>query len=264
MGAPSQEANRCSPSGVAQMADIKKSWGEERKRKMKTSPRMSRPQSSAHFFPLLFCIMPCQERGFPSFLLSCQSFLQVLLQPLRTVDHFLIVVLLPHTASAAGSCCWSSNRAETTDATHSYICQAHTSVKYKFSTSNSLYCCLPIVRVKHNITWALHITTYTHMCMHTPSHTHLFLLLRIPPKNRGFYLEHASSRVWTGIERLRPVVTVAVCVCLCVYERVDNHPHGRDIPRLTAPVTPSPPFLSLLSSRKAPILSLVALTQNWG
>lgn len=39
LGAASQKANRCRPSGVSQMADIKRSWGGQKK--MKTSPRMS-------------------------------------------------------------------------------------------------------------------------------------------------------------------------------------------------------------------------------
>lgn len=53
---------------------------------MKTSPRMSRPQSSAHFSPFSFLSCLARKEFFSSFLLSCQSFLQVLLQHLRTVD----------------------------------------------------------------------------------------------------------------------------------------------------------------------------------
>lgn len=70
MGAPSQEANRCSPSGVSQMADIKTSCGG-----MKTSLRMNRPQGSADSSLPVFC----QERDFSSsaflmvFLTSCTS-----------------------------------------------------------------------------------------------------------------------------------------------------------------------------------------------
>lgn len=69
LGAPSQEANRCSPSGVSQMADIKKSWGGQRK--MKTSLRMSRPQSSAHFSPPFWM---CLARFFPIFFFPVRGF----------------------------------------------------------------------------------------------------------------------------------------------------------------------------------------------
>lgn len=44
------------------------------------------------------------------------------------------------------------------------------------------------------------------------------------------------------------------CGCVCVSERVDNHPHGRDIPRLTAPPPPLPPS-SLLPESPDPFFS---------
>lgn len=136
LGAPSQEANRCSPSGVSQMADIKKSWGGQRK--MKTSLRMSRPQSSAHFSPS-FLIAPSQLFFFffPSFLfeLSASS---------AAVDHFLILLLLPHKVSAGWSQFRISNRAETLQQNNIFPQTQHTvtSVRHlsKVSTSESIYC----------------------------------------------------------------------------------------------------------------------------
>ncbi len=99
LGAPSQEANRCSPSGVSQMADIKKSRGGGETEKDENIPQDEQATEFCTFLSFLFFIMPCQKRGFSSFLLSCWSFLQVLLQRLRTVDHFLILLLPPHKAS---------------------------------------------------------------------------------------------------------------------------------------------------------------------
>lgn len=52
-------------------------------------------EQATEFCTFPFFFVPCQKRYFSSFLLSCRSFLQVLLQRLRTVDHFLILLLLP-------------------------------------------------------------------------------------------------------------------------------------------------------------------------
>lgn len=68
MGAPSQEANRCSPSGVSQMADIKTSLagGEE---KDKNIPQ---DEQATGFCTVLFSFpVFCQGRDFNSSILSC-------------------------------------------------------------------------------------------------------------------------------------------------------------------------------------------------
>lgn len=141
---------------------------------------------------------------------------------------------------------------------HCYICQTYTSVKYKFSTSKSLYCSLHMVRENTQVHMCATLSAYTYTHRHTLTH----LFLRIPLQSGGFYSAHAGSIAYTRIACLRAVDYG------CVSECVDNHPHGRDIPSLTAPPpTPTPlppPSFPLLSSRKAPILSLVALTQNRG
>lgn len=84
MGAPSQEANRCSPSGVSQMADIKTSCGG-----VKTSLRMNRPQGSADFSSLpVFC----QER---LFFLCFPAGVSYKLY-FGTLDHFLMLPVPSH------------------------------------------------------------------------------------------------------------------------------------------------------------------------
>lgn len=77
--------------------------------------------------------------------------------------------------------------------------------------------------------------------------THLFMFLRIPLQRWGLYLEQASNVVCTGIARLRADVTAPVCA------RADSHPHGRDIPSLTAPIPSSLP--SLLPESPNPFFS---------
>lgn len=82
----------------------------------------------------------------------------------------------------------------------------------------------------------------SHTLSHTYIHTHLFMETHttpVPACKEGFYL--ADIVCWsTGIFCLgRSTAIVASCV--------DNHPRGSDIP----------PW-------KPPILSLAALTHNWG
>lgn len=98
MGAPSQEANRCSPSGVSQMADIKKRVGGAEE-----DENIPQDEQATEFCTFLspFLNVPCQFFVFFfCFLLSCSTFLQVLFQGLRTVDRFLVLLLLPHRDSA--------------------------------------------------------------------------------------------------------------------------------------------------------------------
>lgn len=51
----------------------------------------------------------------------------------------------------------------------------------------------------------------------TPKYKQLLLFLKIAPQSRGFYMEHASNIVYTGIVWLRPVVTVSVCLYECAW-----------------------------------------------
>lgn len=169
---------------------------------MKTSPRMSRPQSSAHFSPFFFFlffffIVALPEKSFfSSFLLSCWSFLQVLLQRLRTVDHFLILLLLPHEASATGSQCLTSDRAATGAKHH---VKKQTNKKKLFHRCNQNY--ITILHLKVSLLLSSHLqgdtiahahytspTTHTY-CTH--SHTHIHTPVPVPqnsPPKQGILL----------------------------------------------------------------------------
>lgn len=176
---------------------------------MKTSLRMSRPQSSAHFSP-------------PFWLGLARFFSPLFFFPVRAFYNFCYNV------------CGQS-------ITFWYLCYFHTrpqlaEVSAEAPTGRKFYAKTTFPQMQHTLTdtYSSHIQILQlqvpllpshhrgkqlHMCTiphylhpHTHARTHLFL--KIPPQSRGFYLEHASNIVYTGIVWLRPVVTVAVCACL--------------------------------------------------
>lgn len=78
---------------------LKRVWEEGEDRERWKHPPGWAGHRVLHISLLSLFIMPCQKGGFSSFLPSWWSFLKVLLQLSRTVDHFLILLLLPYKAS---------------------------------------------------------------------------------------------------------------------------------------------------------------------
>lgn len=174
LGAPSQEANRCSPSGVSQMADIKKSWGGGRE-------RWKHPSGWAGH-RVLHISLPLFECALPGFFLFSSFLLEVSTSSAPTFEDS--GSLSDTSAASTQGLSWlrsvlklqqggniTAKQRFSTDATHSYISQTHTSVKYKFSTSESLYC-------PHTIAHVHYTTPPTPT--HTNSHTHMHAPVPVP------------------------------------------------------------------------------------
>lgn len=78
LGAPSQEANRCSPSGVSQMADIKKSLGGGGRGPAVAAAGAEKdeniPQDEQATESCTFLFPPCFDCDSPGFILFLQLF----------------------------------------------------------------------------------------------------------------------------------------------------------------------------------------------
>lgn len=100
LGAPSQEANRCSPSGVSQMADIKKSLGGGEGGVVAAAAAAAGaekdeniPQDEQATESCTFLFPPCFDCDSPGFILH--FFFSPFLQLFGTAEHLLILLPSP-------------------------------------------------------------------------------------------------------------------------------------------------------------------------